>query len=71
MDALKEFQKPIYVVLEKGNTLDGEAARQDAQAQYNRAGIPTFENFSAAARIIRHLTEYRHYLESRKEDPGC
>ncbi|MBN1613215.1 MAG: CoA-binding protein [Deltaproteobacteria bacterium] len=70
LDAMKEFQKPIYIVLEKGNTLDGEAARQDAQGQYIRAGIPTFDNFSSAARIIGRLSEYRRYLESRKEEPG-
>jgi len=64
IEALTELKKPVYIVLDRGRSLEGEAARQWAQEQYNRAGFATFASFSSAARVIYNLSRYRSYLEA-------
>lgn len=64
IEALQELKKPVFILLERGRTLEGDSARRGAQEQYNRAGFATFSTLSLTANVIRNLYQYRHYLDS-------
>ncbi|MBN1663318.1 MAG: CoA-binding protein [Deltaproteobacteria bacterium] len=63
-DGAKIMGKPVFIVLEKGHTLDQEAVRGDAQEFYKNRGYATFPSFSAAARALYNMNQYRKYLDA-------
>ncbi len=59
---LEKLEKPMFLVLGRGMSLEGESFRQEAQQKYNNAGVATFESFDIAARVVTNLSKYQKYL---------
>ncbi|MBW2623536.1 MAG: CoA-binding protein [Deltaproteobacteria bacterium] len=62
LEGMKIMQKPCFIVLGSGDSLESEALHQEAQQKYNEAGIATFPTFRLAARVMSNLAVYKQYL---------
>ena len=62
----KVLEKPMFLVLERSMSLEGESFRQGALETYNQAGIATFESFDIAARVVANLSRYQDFLSESK-----
>lgn len=60
MDVMK---KPVFTVIPVSNSLDREAARFEAQAMFEKAGISVFSSFPLAARVMNNLYQYGCFLD--------
>ena len=58
----KILEKPTFLVLERGPSLEGESHRQDVQQKYNNSSMATFESFDIAAQVVANLSQYQNYL---------
>jgi len=58
----KVLEKPMFLVLERSMSLEGESFRQGALQKYNQAGIASFESFDIAARVVASLSQYQKFL---------
>ena len=61
---MEKLKKPMFLVLGRGMSLEGESFRQEAQQKYNAAGVATFESFDIAARVMANLSQYQKYLSN-------
>jgi acyl-CoA synthetase (NDP forming) len=61
-ESLKGLGKPVYVVLEKSFSLEGDAARREVFDRLQRKGIAAFPSFEMAARVINNLYLYNKFL---------
>lgn len=59
---MEKLEKPMFLVLGRGMSLEGESFRLEAQQRYNNAGVATFESFDIAARVVANLSKYQKYL---------
>ena len=64
LEGIKLIKKPVLVIQEGGRSLEWEALREEAQAKYRSAGIPTFDSFQSAARVLSNLYNYKQFLDS-------
>jgi acyl-CoA synthetase (NDP forming) len=64
LEGIKIIKKPVLVVQEGGRSLEWEALREEAQSKYRNAGIPTFDSFQSAARVLSNLYTYKQFLDS-------
>lgn len=64
VESMNELKKPLYLVLDKGRSLEGEALRQEAESKYHHANLATFSSFSSAARVLRNMSQYNDFLAS-------
>jgi acyl-CoA synthetase (NDP forming) len=58
----KKLEKPMFLVLGRGQSLEGESFRQEALQKYNAAGVATFDSFDIAARVVANLSQYQKFL---------
>jgi len=63
----KILEKPTFLVLERGPSLEGESYRKDVQQKYNNSSMATFESFDIAAKVVANLSQYQNYLSSIKK----
>ncbi|MDY6933613.1 MAG: CoA-binding protein [Spirochaetota bacterium] len=66
LEVIVNLNKPIFIILQRSLTLEGEALRQEALGKYNRANIPTFESFQSAFRTVYNMNQYQNFLSSRR-----
>ncbi|MBW2622872.1 MAG: CoA-binding protein [Deltaproteobacteria bacterium] len=64
LEGIKVIKKPVLVVQEGGRSLEWEALREEAQSKYQNAGVPTFDSFQSAARVLSNLYKYKQFLDS-------
>ena len=62
LEAIKVFEKPCYMVLEREDDLNREALRKEIEELLNDRGIVAFPGVSLAARIMNRLKKYSDYL---------
>ena len=67
LEGMKIMQKPCFIVLGSGDSLESEALHQEAQQKYNEAGIATFPSFRLAARVMSNLAVHKQYLNANPE----
>ena len=64
VESMQTLGKPLYLVLEKARSLEGEALRQDVEIRYHRYNMATFSSFTRAARVYSNMKMYRDFLSS-------
>jgi acyl-CoA synthetase (NDP forming) len=64
VESMQTLGKPLYLVLEKARSLEGEALRQDVEIRYHRYNMATFSSFTRAARVYYNMKIYRDFLSS-------
>ena len=64
VEGLRILEKPALIVVGRGQSLEDEAARLEAEVRLTAAGAATFDTFPLAARVLAHLDAYRRHLES-------
>jgi len=57
---VKEYEKPVLLVRPSAEF----ATDPETSSSFHRQGIPTYPNGHRAAKVLRHLVQYRHYLDS-------
>ena len=62
--SIKELKKPLFLVLEKGRSLEGEALRQEVEDKYNQANLATFTSFSSASRVLYNMSQYNDFMST-------
>ena len=62
LEAIKLFEKPCYMVLEKEDDLNHEALRTEVEELLNDRGVVAFPDVSLASRILHRLRRYHEYL---------
>ena len=60
----KILEKPIFLVLERGQSLEAESYRKDVRTKYNNEGMAAFESFDIAAQVVANLSQYQDYLSN-------
>lgn len=61
---MHQLGKPLYLVLGKARSLEGEALRQDVETRYHHYNMATFSSFTQAARVYYNMKMYRDFLSS-------
>ncbi|MBN1664495.1 MAG: CoA-binding protein [Deltaproteobacteria bacterium] len=58
----KIFQKPIFIVIERGDGFGGDHLLQDAITKYHAAGLATFPDFRLAVKVAGYMADYQAFL---------
>jgi acyl-CoA synthetase (NDP forming) len=66
VNSMHQLKKPLYLVLGKARSLEGEALRQDVEKRYHLYNMATFSSFTMAARVYYNLKRYRDFLEKNQ-----
>ena len=67
VEALKQLEKPLFIALPREDDLKKDALQREVQSWYHEVGVPTFPDFSLAARVMSNMKKYGDYLSIRKD----
>jgi len=65
VSSMHKLKKPLYLILDKGRSLEGEALRQEAETKYRHVNMASFSSFGSAAKVLRNMSLYHDFLESQ------
>ncbi|MBI4765744.1 MAG: CoA-binding protein [Deltaproteobacteria bacterium] len=64
VNSMHQLGKPLYLVLGKARSLEGEALRQDVETRYHHYKMATFSSFTMAARVYHNMKIYGDFLSA-------
>ena len=64
IEAAAELKKPLFLVLDRAQSIEEETIRGEVWAKYVHAGLALFPTFNAAARAAHNLEQYQRFLDA-------
>jgi len=65
--AAKMFKKPTFIIVEPTESLEEEHFRALAMERYSASGVPAFQTFDMASRIMFNINQYYRYRDAINE----
>jgi acyl-CoA synthetase (NDP forming) len=62
--------KPVLVIVEREGNMEMDAMAAEATQGFQEAGLPTFDSFEIAARVLFKLNQYREFKDFSQRAGG-
>jgi acyl-CoA synthetase (NDP forming) len=62
LEAMGRLEKPLFISLPREDNWQMDILRRETEEWFHDAGVATFPDFRLAARVMRNMKEYGHYL---------